>query len=93
MMHGDRDLPMTMIEEQFDEEDLQEKAMIGNLLKREYERGISECASNAGGNKKSSSKRNSQQFEHNEEQDLTQSLLSANSTKEPQYSLLEAPQD
>ena len=48
---------MTMIEEQFDEEDLQEKAMIGNLLKREYERGISECASNAGGRK--SSKRNS----------------------------------
>ena len=92
MMHGDRDLPMTMIEEQFDEEDLQEKAMIGNLLKREYERGISECASNAGG-KKSSSKRNSQQFEHNEEQDLTQSLLSGNSTKEPQNSLLEAPQD
>ena len=82
---------MTMIEEQFDEEDLQEKAMIGNLLKREYERGISECASNAGGRK--SSKRNSQQLEQNGDQDLTQSLLSANSTKEPQYSLLELPQD
>ena len=63
--------------------------MIGNLLKREYERGVSECASNAGGKK---SKRDSMQFEQND-QDLTQSLLSANSTKEPQYSLLELPQD
>ena len=63
--------------------------MIGNLLKREYERGVSECANNAGGKK---SKRDSMQFEQND-QDLTQSLLSANSTKEPQYSLLELPQD
>ena len=49
MKNGDGKL--TMIEEaqiEFDEEDLQEKAMIGNLLKREYDKEISDAGSNAG---------------------------------------------
>ena len=41
---------MSIVEEaqiEFEEEDAQEKAMLGNLLKRNYEREISDSASNS----------------------------------------------
>ena len=47
MNNGEKKL--TVIEEnqiEFDEEDLQEKAMIGRMLHREYEKEISDTASN-----------------------------------------------
>ena len=50
-------LQMQVIEEaqvEFDAEDLEEKAMIGNLLKRNYEREISDTGSNRGGERRAS---------------------------------------
>ena len=73
---------LSMVEEasvEFDEEDLQEKAMIGNLLARNYEREISDSASNSA--MRVSRQADYSQIGQGEDQDLTQSLLSGqNST-------------